>query len=195
MHHHTENEEKAFNLWILAVSGPGECFTCCGVCYHLFLVWQWVPFSLVHFSFVAYGSFRVGAPHHQSWATVARAADRTHHRNPRRPQRSFCVDFENDTEVVDSEQDHLQHGAGFRSTPGWKDTARCGGSGSETAEVCPRWQDQPSQSSAVPGNIATQPLVKCHHGLSGRRIRSQWARQLPPATVVHARGAQATYRR
>ena len=30
------------------------------------------------------------------------------------------------------------HGAGFRSTLGWKDTARCGGSGSETAGVCPR---------------------------------------------------------
>ena len=34
------------------------------------------------------------------------------------------MDFENDAKV-DSEQDHLQHGAGFRSTLGGKDTARC----------------------------------------------------------------------
>ena len=63
------------------------------------------------------------------------------------------------------------------------------------AEAKLRRQDQPSQSSAVPRNAATQPHVKCYQGLSSRRIRSQWVRQLPAATVVHAPCAQATYRR
>ena len=37
--------------------------------------------------------------------------------------------------------------------------------------------------------------VKSRRGLSRRCIRSQWARQLPPATVVHAPCVQATHRR
>ena len=78
--------------------------------------------------------------------------------------------FENDAEVVDSEQDHLQHGGGFRSTLGWRDAAKCGGSGNETAE-CVLF-DKINLESEVSG-----------------------ARQLPPATVVHAPCAQATYRR
>ena len=96
---------------------------------------------LVHFSFIASLSFCV-------WPAEVHRITGAGRPSPVRQmeliigirdghKKSFCVDFENDAEVVDSEQDHLQHGAGFRSTLLWRDTARRVAAEAKTAGVCP----------------------------------------------------------
>ena len=100
------------------------------------------PSRFVHFSFVAFLSFRV-------WPAEVHRITGAGRQSPVRQTELIIGIRDVHSEVSawtsrttlrwwDSEQDHLQHGAGFRSTLGWKDTARCGGSGSESAGVCPR---------------------------------------------------------
>ena len=120
---------------------------CCGVC-SPFHVWEWVPFSLCPLSHSLLLSFR-------EWPAEVHRITGAGRQSPVR-QTELIIGIRHVHNEVSAWTS--------RTTLRWWTASKT---------TCSTEHDSVRHlTGKIPGNTARQPVVKCHHGLSSRRIRS-----------------------